>query len=336
MTSMGSARFTTLDGMRGFAAIAVLFYHLHGSSVVPMSGGYLAVDFFFALSGFVICAAYEQRLRDGLTLAEFAVLRLIRVYPMYFLGTALGLAISGGSILALYPFPEFRSAYALFPSNGPMWSMFFEIVVNLVFAALALRVGRRGLALIIAGSGAVLAQAVIGHGHADLGAFWADAGIGLVRTVFSFSIGVAIRRARARLGRGSRTSALAWLLPPVLLATMWLAPDHRAWWDLFAIFAVMPALVWLGASWSIPASRSFRALGDLSYPLYCIQAPLVRFADGPWWVAAAFTIAIVAVALWLDRAFDRPARAWLSRHFEARYRPRLARPQAATVCPVIK
>ena len=333
---MGFARFTTLDGMRGFAAIAVLFYHLHGSSVVPMPGGYLAVDFFFALSGFVICSVYEQRLRDGLTLAEFAVLRLIRVYPMYFLGTAIGLASSGGSILALYPFPEFRSAYALFPTNGPMWSMFFEIVVNLVFAALALRVGRPGLALIIAGSGAVLAQAVIVHGHSDLGVFWADAGIGLVRTVFSFSIGVAICRARTRFGKGSRTTALAWLLPPILLATMWLAPDHRAWWDLFAIFAIMPTLVWLGASCSVPPSRSFRAMGDLSYPLYCIQAPLVRFAEGPWWVAAAFTIAIVALALWLDRAFDRPARAWLMRQFEDRYRSRLARPQAAAGCPAIK
>ena len=328
---MGSARFTTLDGMRGFAAIAVLLYHLHGSSVVAMPGGYLAVDFFFALSGFVICAAYEQRFRDGLTLAEFAVLRLIRVYPMYFLGTLIGLATSGGSLLALYPVPEFRSSYAMFPTNGPMWSMFFEVLVNLAFAALVLRVGRRGLMLIIASSGAILAQAVVTHGHADLGAFWADAAIGLIRTTFSFSIGVAICRARARFGVGSRTTALAWLLPPALLATMWLAPDYRARWDLFAIFAVMPALVWLGASWNIPASRSSRALGDLSYPLYCIQAPLVRFADGPWWFAAAFTIAIVALALWLDSAFDRPVRGFLNRHFEARYRPRLRRQQAGQV-----
>ena len=321
---MASARFTTLDGMRGFAAIAVLFYHLHDSSVVPMQGGYLAVDFFFALSGLVIDAAYRQRLRDGLTLAEFGAMRLIRVYPMFFVGAVIALLAHGGTILSLYPLPEFRSDYALFPANGPMWSMFFEIVVNLGFAAVALRMGAAGLAAIIACSGALLAQAVVAQGHADLGAFWPDAAAGIVRTVFSFAVGVAIGRLHAHSGSRARTTRLAWLLPAALLVTLWIYPERRAAWDLFAIFAILPTLVWLGARWTIPAPRTFRAMGDLSYPLYCIQAPLVPFVVGPWWHSAAFTLAITIAALMLDRAFDRPVRAWLGRQFDRRYRPRLA------------
>ena len=309
--------------MRGFAAIAVLLYHLHGSSPLPTPGGYLAVDFFFALSGVVIAAAYEQRLRDGLTIAEFGVRRLIRVYPMYFAGTAIGLAAHGGTILALYPLPEFRSAYALFPVNGPMWSMFFEVVINLAYAAAALHMGRRGLAAIIAVSGAILASAISGNGNADLGAFWATASIGLVRTMFSFAVGVAIWRARVHFGLGMRTTALAWLPPVALLATLGVNPAHRAAWDTFAIFAIMPSLVWLGACWTIPTPRSFRALGDLSYPLYCIHAPLVPFLTGSGWSIAAFGLAIVALALCLDRAVDRPARRWLGAHFDRRYLPRL-------------
>lgn len=321
---MGSPRFITLDGMRGFAAIAVLLYHLHDTSPLPMPGGYLAVDFFFALSGLVIHSAYEQRLRGGLTLAEFGAIRLIRVYPMYFVGALIALIAHGGTILALYPFPEFRSHYALFPANGPMWSMFFEIVVNLAFAAVALRVGFKGLAAIVACSGLILAQAVVVHGHADLGAFWSDAAVGVVRTVFSFAVGVAIGRLRVRFGTTPRTTALAWLLPPALLLTLWFFPAHRAEWDLIAIFAILPTLVWLGAMWTVPASRVFRALGDLSYPLYCIQAPLVPFVVGSWGRSATLVLAMAAAALLLDRAFDRPVRAWLGREFEKRYRPRLA------------
>jgi peptidoglycan/LPS O-acetylase OafA/YrhL len=324
---MGAARLTTLDGMRGFAAIAVLLYHLHGAAPVQMPGGYLAVDFFFALSGVVICAAYERRLRDGLKLAEFATMRLIRVYPMYFCGALLALAVGDGTVLGFYPFPEFRSATTLFPGNGPMWSMFFEILVNLAFALVALRIGRIGLAAIIAGSGAILFAAIMQTGHADIGAFWSDAAFGLVRTVFSFAVGVAICRARAVFRSPTRTTALAWLLPPVLLAAMWANFEHRAAWDAFAIFAIMPTLVWLGARWNAPSSRGFGVLGDLSYPLYCIHAPIVRFIGGPWWLTTALILTLAAFALWLDRAIDRPSRLWLTRIVERRYFPRPTEPR---------
>ena len=87
-----------LDGLRGVAALLVLWYHVHegfafaGSSPVIkcINHGYLAVDFFFMLSGFVIGYAYDDRWKTNLTLGNFFKRRLIRLHPMVVLGALLG------------------------------------------------------------------------------------------------------------------------------------------------------------------------------------------------------------------------------------------------------
>jgi peptidoglycan/LPS O-acetylase OafA/YrhL len=89
------AHFHVLDGFRGIAAIAVVVAHgwvLLGYKVAVH--GYLAVDLFFLLSGFVIAQAYEQRLRNGMTLADFCRRRWLRLYPMIALGAVLGAGVT--------------------------------------------------------------------------------------------------------------------------------------------------------------------------------------------------------------------------------------------------
>ena len=86
----GNARFSTLDGLRGVAAIMVLLYHC--DQMAPR--GYLGVDLFFTLSGFVIARAYGDRLASGMPVGRFVALRLVRLYPMYFVGGLLGI-VSG-------------------------------------------------------------------------------------------------------------------------------------------------------------------------------------------------------------------------------------------------
>src|SRR5205085_12699808 len=83
--------FHTLDGLRGIAALAIVLRHcdgFFGADVLP--GSYLAVDLFFVLSGFVIAFAYEDRLASGLSAWRFAWVRVVRLYPLYVLGIALG------------------------------------------------------------------------------------------------------------------------------------------------------------------------------------------------------------------------------------------------------
>lgn len=106
--------FDILDGLRGVAAVAVVFFHLlephakgvHSDQII--NHGYLAVDFFFALSGFVMGYAYDDRWSRGLRLRDFAARRLIRLHPMVVLGSVIGAAaffLQGSDV-----FPAWSSA----------------------------------------------------------------------------------------------------------------------------------------------------------------------------------------------------------------------------------
>jgi peptidoglycan/LPS O-acetylase OafA/YrhL len=83
----------TLDGLRGIAAFSVVFFHLSfgPNNTSPISKAYLAVDFFFALSGFVIAKAYEKKLSERLSLFEFIKIRVIRLYPLVFIATLMAM-----------------------------------------------------------------------------------------------------------------------------------------------------------------------------------------------------------------------------------------------------
>lgn len=80
---LGDRTFVTLDALRGIAAIAVVTFHFHEYFFQYTNHGYLAVHFFYMLSGFVLSYAYQQRLDAGWKCAAFLKTRLIRLYPMF-------------------------------------------------------------------------------------------------------------------------------------------------------------------------------------------------------------------------------------------------------------
>ena len=156
-----------LDGLRGVAALLVVWYHLFEAFATSpvdqrFNHGYLAVDFFFLLSGFVIGYAYDERWGRGLRMRDFIKRRLIRLHPMVVLGALLGTAaffvqgsvrwngepVSTGMVLAallcgllLIPaWPgaghEVRGNGEMYPLNGPGWSLFFEYLGNLLYMLL--------------------------------------------------------------------------------------------------------------------------------------------------------------------------------------------------------
>lgn len=88
-------RYHILDGLRGVAAIFVIWYHFfEGFATSPAdqmcNHGYLAVDFFFILSGFVIGYAYDERWKKGMTFGNFMLRRVIRLHPMVILSVIFG------------------------------------------------------------------------------------------------------------------------------------------------------------------------------------------------------------------------------------------------------
>lgn len=155
-------RFDFLDGVRGLAALFVMFYHYtQHNGLIFFKGAWIAVDLFFILSGFVLSYGYGAKIIDGMSFRDFFRIRLIRLAPLYFVGFLLGLAfyvvaslqngliglngelLVAASILNLFglpyvnnevwPFGDDHIVGAAFPLNDPAWSLFFEIVVNIFF-----------------------------------------------------------------------------------------------------------------------------------------------------------------------------------------------------------
>lgn len=304
-----------LDGLRGVAALLVIFYHVFECfDWSPAPHGYLAVDFFFVLSGFVIGYAYDDRWKStdkhkSLTIRGFFRHRLIRLHPMVLLGSAFGVVcflLQGGvrwdgtpvsvgwvmlalllNMLMLPVLPnagaDVRGNGEMFPLNGPHWSLFFEYIGNILYALLLRRLPTKILAVIAVASGAMLASIALREGHLGIGwsllenGFW----VGLVRMLFPYSIGLLM----ARIFKPLNVKNAFWICSGVIglvgclpLVFGELQPWQNGLYDALCVIVVFPALVWLGAS-ELHVGRKTaqvsRFLGDLSYSLYAIHYPLM-------------------------------------------------------------
>src|SRR5690606_32788508 len=219
-----------LDGLRGVAALMVIWYHIFEAFATSpvdqhFNHGYLAVDFFFILSGFVIGYAYDDRWKT-MKAKDFIKRRLIRLHPMVIMGAILGAItfyIQGsvkwdGSkvslsmlmlalLMNLFLIPaapgsgsEVRGNGEMYPLNGPSWSLFFEYIGNILYALFIRRLSAKALGVLVLLAGIGLASFAIfnfsGYGH--LGVGWTMAGHNLIggflRLLFSFSAGVLMSR----------------------------------------------------------------------------------------------------------------------------------------------
>ena len=317
---MTGGRYHTLDAMRGVAAIAVVAFHVGRRAADPVPLGYLAVDFFFALSGFVVARAYADRLAAGMSLAAFTARRLTRLYPMYLVGLLIGFAIDRGDPaafamnLAMLPSVTGR---AWFPSNGAHWSLLLEVIANLVFAAILWR--QRSIVLVITALAAafLLVAFAVRAGTMNTGWDWDHTGFGLARTAYPFIVGMLV--SRLPLPRQAGWWAL---VPAVILAALFMPfVDNPLGYGLGFALAAVPALLVMGAVLEMPAAgrRAGAWLGDISYPLYCIHLPLTRF-NGILDAAIGWTPAVrmivctgfyIVLAIGCLRYVDEPARRWL-------------------------
>ena len=165
--------FEVLDGLRGIAALAVVVFHFMEWVITDptknfIGHGFLAVDFFFCLSGFVIGYAYDDRI-GKMGIVEFFKLRLIRLHPLVVLGSILGLAgflfdpfvdtsdaYSAGRIFVIFLCSIFmvpygvmeERAFNLFGFNALSWSLFWEYVANVFYALFLFKVYKRFLVVL--------------------------------------------------------------------------------------------------------------------------------------------------------------------------------------------
>jgi peptidoglycan/LPS O-acetylase OafA/YrhL len=346
-------QFVTLDGLRGVAALTVVLFHaspLFGLNIFRngyLHEGYLAVDFFFLLSGFVITYAYQQKLDRDLPTTEFFKTRMARLYPLYFLGLLIGGAfsvvqmhaasprhtpwgIAGVFLLgALWiPMPVSLLGFSsnIFPLNFPSWSLFYEVCVNIVHALFVRRKGWIYLGAVVLISG--LAR-VVGAEHlhtVDAGNTRQGILYAFPRVIFSYFMGNRLfalwKSGRVRF----RIPALGSALILVVVLAMPVSQHLQLRYELIVTLLVFPVLLLASVSAQPPRGlvKLFQAMGKSSYAIYVLHMPLEKFferycvhivghtatRDAPW-SGICFMLLVVVVAFVADRFYDLPVRAYL-------------------------
>jgi len=345
-------RYESLDLLRGLAALAVVTLHapraVDAAPLLPHA--YLAVDLFFGLSGFVIAHAYWQRLRDGMSLQRFLLQRLIRLYPLYLLATVVGVLVFwhhlqspvlapdlpdysiAGFFTNLLFLPAFsgNAINPLFPAVFPAWSLFWELIANLIFAIIAPRLNWRLLCGVLAVSLVLLLGTGVTYGTLNVGATCEQIWAGEGRVLWSFFAGVAVYRLHQTTGLKLRIPIA---IPGIALIGVF-APPLMGWgYDVALALIAFPFLIFASARIDLN-SVTARWLASISYAVYIVQAPVLSLLEMLF--AGIFAMEISALPLPLTtallvtatlaastlatRQYDEPVRAWLRTALRARER----------------
>lgn len=331
--------------MRGIGALVIVAGH----AMMPLGlyplipHAQVGVDLFFALSGFVICHAYQRRMELGMTATDYSVRRLIRLYPIIPIAIVLGalvyavkvvvqgrsdllLGVAGSSLLhtLFLPSPFLLADKEIegWAINPPLWSLTAELVANLAFGLGLWKLRVRGLALVAAAGAFAFALCAVHVGVTNVGGEWELLYIGAARVVYPFCAGMILWR----LTRGHRPKRqVPAVVALALMLAIILAPDMGAfnlYYGLFAIWVLVPLIVYVGAFRSSINSRSVLLLGELSYPIYLVHFPVVRIltfasrrlglTEHPALLVLLQVLvsAVLGYVVW--RFYDVPFRNWLT------------------------
>ena len=376
-TLTSKPRYEILDGLRGVAAMLVVAYHLletysTGPVDQVLNHGYLAVDFFFVLSGFVIGYAYDDRWK-GLSIKDFFVRRLVRLQPMAIMGTLVGAALFYFAasdafpliletpwwkvvimiVLGCFMFPtppsmDIRGWWEVNSLNGPMWSLMWEYLANILYALFVRRFSKIGLAIFVALSAYLTIDIAFNidvfgllsertkYAHTFIGG-WSvtpeQLYIGISRLLYPFFMGLLLSRLNVliRMKRGFYWCSLfitAILVMPRIggMEHMWMNGAYEA----IVVLFLFPLIVMMGAGSPITGTRSVKLcqfLGEISYPLYITHFPLIymqiawakNHPDAPLGTHVFLAVCIfflsIAVAYACLRLYDEPVREWLRLRF---------------------
>lgn len=343
-------KYLTLDAIRGVAAIFVVILHIGESGgIIYFPRSYLAVDLFFVLSGFVISVAYDDNLASSkLSVSDFLKIRTIRLYPLYFL--ALVISILGHFYVAMHDattnwtdfiievllgfilIPSPVPGNNLFPLNSPSWSIFFEMIVNGLYAKFRSFLSNQTVALVMCVS-AILLLAIselLSH-SLNFGWGWGNGFGGLVRAIYSFAAGILIFRHRKKVPLKNQFNSLMTLPILLIIGLLLGAQDTQriVLYDLIVVLLVFPTLV-LFASYVEPTrngilGKVYAVLGLTSYAIYILQTPFIGIyhniilKHGHWFILHGL-IAILLLftfSLLLDMYYDQPVRRWLRKKYLA-------------------
>jgi peptidoglycan/LPS O-acetylase OafA/YrhL len=304
-----------LDGLRGVAAVMVVTFHIFEAlSSSPLdqiiNHGYLAVDFFFVLSGFVIGYAYDDRW-NKITVFEFFKRRLVRLHPMVIMGMIIGavgfyfqqgalwpiistipvwkmllVMLIGFTIIPLPPSSmDIRGWHEMYPLNGPGWTLFFEYIANILYAVVVRKFSKTALAILVFIAACALIHWGVTGGQGDMIGGWsiepAQLRIGFTRLMYPFFAGLLLSRT-AKLTFIKNAFLWCSLLIIIVLSIPRIGGSTHLWmnglYEALVIIFIFPLIVYIGASGNVKgkyANRLCKFLGDISYPIYITHYPLI-------------------------------------------------------------
>jgi peptidoglycan/LPS O-acetylase OafA/YrhL len=309
------SHYEILDGLRGVASLVVIAFHIFETFAGGnrfnqiINHGYLAVDFFFVLSGFVVAYAYDDRW-GKMTQWDFYKRRLIRLQPMVIMGSIIGAALfyfQGGVVFplisqtpvwqmllvmlvgfTLIPLPismDIRGWQEMHPLNGPAWSLFFEYIANILYAVIVRKFSKTLLTIFVVLTGCFLIQYLVMGPQGDVIGGWSldktQLHIGFARLLYPFFSGVLLWRIGKRIHIKGAFAVCSLLIVVILSIPRVGGTDHlwmNGLYESFAIIIVFPLIVSIGAGGKMTgkyAGKVCKFLGDISYPLYITHYPLI-------------------------------------------------------------
>ena len=344
-----------LDGLRGTAAILVVVFHLFESyypdyTIHPVHHGYLAVDFFFMLSGFVIGYAYDDRWATMSTWTFFKT-RLIRLHPLIILSAvvgavafwfnpfkgaaeqSIGLVQLGGIMLltfTLLPTPDVHNWGETHSLNGPLWSLLQEYIANILYAFIGRKLSNTVLTVVVIISGGVLTWAAVKHGSVATGWSYDSFWFAVTRMVYPFFVGYLLFRS----GKKIRVP-FGYVVCSLMLIVLFFLPyfKYNGLYEALVIIFIFPVIIAMGAGSIIDGkwAKVCKFSGAISYPIYMLHYPFIYiFID---WIivkkpshssmllvggcALLFFVSMAYTAL---KLYDEPVRAWLKRKWAGKSR----------------
>ena len=296
-----------LESLRGIAALLVAFSHV--GWITPLfslrliRNGYSMVDFFFVLSGFVICNSYRDRLRTQTEIGRFVWLRFWRLYPLHFLTLMVFLGFEVLKALfaahvaaASHPAFSYNTPRAFLANlflvqalgsagttfNWPSWSICTEFFAYLSFAVLATMLRATRSALMVTTAVSVVALLVLLlHGETDL---TTTSRLGFFRCLFGFYLGVSTniafealaQRRKAVTAGAKKITRLALLSACAGLYTF----KQPGYLDFVAVPLVALLVFSLadaapGTAGRVLLSKPLVWLGTISYSVYMVHAAVV-------------------------------------------------------------
>ena len=308
------SHYEILDGLRGVAAVIVVMFHIfetftggdHSKQII--NHGYMAVDFFFVLSGFVIGYAYDDRW-NKMSLKGFFKRRIIRLHPMIIAGMIIGaiffyfqegaafpiisqtpvwkmilVMLIGFTLIPVPTSMDIRGWAEMHPLNGPAWSLFFEYIANILYALFIRKFSNKLLSILVFIAGCALIHLAVTSPNGDIIGGWSidqiQLRIGFTRLLYPFFAGLLLSRI-CKPGRINH--AFFWCsLILIIILSIPRVGGNQLWmnglYDSLCIIFIFPFIVYLGASGKVKgkySSKICKFLGEISYPIYIIHYPFI-------------------------------------------------------------